>query len=281
MLGCAKNLPIQGGNTEKVVSLSPHITEIIYALKQQQKLVAVTDFCTYPAEAQNKTKIGGLINPNLEQIISLKAGLFIGTPAHSELAKKLARQNINCVLLPNDNLQDIFTSIDSIGKLLDCRATADSLNRALSDSILFYTNKAKKLDKHPRTMLAIGRESGSVRKITVSGGSTFISSLWNGAGGENVFSDLPAKYALINREALLAEDPDVIIEFKFKEAWDSNKQRQNLSEWSELANLKAVKNAQIYVLTGDYTLIPSPRIYLLLKDYYQILYKLKQGTTEI
>jgi len=271
VFSCSPSHKTENQTTTRIISLSPHITEIIYALGQQNKLAAVSDFCTFPPQTSEKEHIGGLLNPNIEKMASLKADLFIGTPAHFELSKKLEHLHLRSVLLPNDRLQDIFTAIDSIGILLNCRQAADSLVRSIKDSLAFYQKKARMLSKHPSALLVIGREPGSARKIMVAGPSTFLNEVWELSGGKNVFPALPADYAQVSLEALLKNNPNLIIEFKFKEKWDEKKNQINQSEWTELNQLMAVRDKQIYVLNGDYTLIPGPRIYLLARDYYTIL----------
>ncbi len=261
---------------QKVVSLSPHITEIIYALGQQDKLVAVSDFCNYPPEAQAKEKIGGLLNPNLEKILGLQANLFIGTPAHQDLAEKLAKQHLKTVLLPNDRLEDIFTTIDSIGTLLQCPKQAKALNHSIHDSLSFYQTAAKQFThKNTRALLVIGREPGGLRKITIASGQTFLSQVWDELGGSNAFGRLSMKYVQINREALLESNPDVIIEFRYKESWNAQKQAGLIEEWQGLNRLQAVQSKHLFALTKDYTLIPGPRIYKLAADYYRIMKNLQ------
>jgi len=260
-----------------VVSLSPHITEIIFALGAQDKLVGISDFCTYPAETDQIERIGGLLNPNLEKLLGLKADLFIGTPAHHELALKLGKQNLYTILLANDCFEDIFTTIDSIGVLLNKTVQAQKLQQAIHDSLDYYLAFTPQMQQKPTALLSIGRNPGTTHKITASGNDTFIAEMWQKIGGINIFTDLPAKYAQISNEALLQKNPDLIIEFKFKEDWNEQKNVANKREWTNLQNLKAVQQGHIYVLNGDYTLIPGPRIYLLARDFQEIISEHTKG----
>jgi iron complex transport system substrate-binding protein len=275
VISCTRQ-PQPETTVQRIVSLSPHITEIIYALGQQKKIVAVSDFCNYPPEAQSKERIGGLLNPNLEKILSLRANLFIGTPAHSDLAGKLTKQHLKAVLLPNDRLEDIFTSIDSIGSLLHCPKRAETLIRTIRDSLRFYQTAAQQLKhRNTRALFVIGREPGGLRKITIASGQTFLSQVWKELGGSNTFGKLPMKYVQINREALLENNPDVVIEFRYKESWNAQKQAKLIKEWQRLNRLQAVQNKHIFAVTKDYTLIPGPRIYKLAADYYHIMKNLQ------
>jgi len=273
LAGC-QTQPCQktSSSLQRIVSLSPNITEIVYALGQQDKLVGVTDFCKYPPQARKKTHIGGFVNPNIETIVSLKPDILLGLPSHRDLAQKLRSEHFEFVLLPDDRLNDVFFAIDSLGKLLNCKARADSLIRSIKDSLQFYRKCALKTETfRPLAMLVIGRDPGATTHLTVVGPHTFIDSVWTLVGGKNAFADLPAKYAQVNRENVLLKQPDLIIEFRFGALWNAHKDALNLKSWQSFASIPAVKNKQIYVLTGNYTLIPGPRIYKLAADYYRII----------
>jgi iron complex transport system substrate-binding protein len=256
---------------QRVISLAPNITEMIYALNQQSRLVAVTDYCNYPPEAKSKGTIGALLNPNLEKIISLKPELLIGTSAHSELAIKLASKRLKTILLPNDTVDEILMSIDSIGILLDCREQAEQLVQSIKDSIDEYHIYTDSLSaKRPRAMLVLGREPGTTRNIGVIGSHNYMDSLWTLMGGINLFGDLNTKFAQVSREIIIQRNPDLIIEFKIEDEWDTEKTKINLEEWQDLHLVKAVNKNQIYVIPHEYAFIPGPRIYLLAKSYANI-----------
>ncbi|MGD9900587.1 MAG: ABC transporter substrate-binding protein [Calditrichaceae bacterium] len=262
---------------DRIISLSPNITEIVYALGLEDKLVAVTDFCDYPADARQKEKVGGLLNPNLEKIVSLKPDLIIGPPSYYETAEKLSAQGIRSLLLPMDKVNEIYSSIDSIGRVCKSVQRAENLNQAIRDSIKYYNSKIKELAiEMPSAMLVLGREPGTTRNISVLGPGSFIDEIWEGAGAINSFADMKMAFAQVNREAVITRKPELIIEFKFKDEWNDQKNRQNLEEWSDTDDIPAVLNKQIYVLTGDYTLIPGPRTYQLVKDFYLILNKYRE-----
>lgn len=256
---------------QRVISLAPNITEMIYAVNQQSKLVAVTDYCNYPPQAKAKGTIGALLNPNLEKIITLKPDLLIGTSAHGELAFKLAKKNLNTILLPNDTIDEILMSIDSIGVLLECREQAKHLVQSINDSIdEYHTYLDSASIKIPKAMLVLGRESGTTRNIGVIGSHNYMDSLWTIMGGINLFGDLNTKFAKVSRETIIQRNPDIIIEFKINKQWNTEKIKINLEEWQDLDLLKAVNTNQIYVIPDESAFIPGPRIYLLARSYANI-----------
>ncbi|MEJ2544587.1 MAG: helical backbone metal receptor [Calditrichaceae bacterium] len=258
-------------NVQRVISLAPNITEMIYSLDQQSKLIAVTDYCNYPTEAKSKGTIGALLNPNLEKIISLKPDLLIGTSAHSELALKLKSKNLKTILLPNDTVDEILLSIDSIGVLLDCRIQAMHLVQSIRDSIQRYLSDLNSTsEKIPRAMLVLGRDPGTTRNIGVIGSHNYMDSLWALIGGINLYADLDTKFAQISRENIIDRNPDLIIEFKIDSDWNENKNKSNLNEWHDLNLIDAIHHKQIYVIPDESAFIPGPRIYLLAKNYAKI-----------
>lgn len=257
---------------QRIISLSPNVTEALYALHAEEKIIAVTDFCSFPPQAKKKQRIGGLLNPNIEKIIALKPDVLIGTPAHAELANKLDGYNLKTVLLANDSLEDVFTAIDSIGMITGFPERADSLNKLIRDSLIYYNNLSAGFGSlSAQAMFVLGREAGSTRNISVIGPGTFTDQLWRMAGGKNVFAKLPQKFAQVSRESLIHLNPELIIEFKFNTDLNESQKEQLRREWQELKQLRAVINDNIFFLTGDHTLIPGPRIYLLSRDYYFII----------
>lgn len=253
---------------QRIISLAPNITEILYALDLGEQLVGVSEFCTFPPEAKEKENIGALFNPNMEKIITLKPDLILATESNTRLHEKLADKNIKVVLLPERTVADVFTSIDSIAALTGKKAQAKKLISAIKDSLAVYKEEAG--NQKPLAILVLGRDENSTRNIGISGPGAFINELWEFAGGLNAFPDMPGSYTQVNREDLLVRNPQVIIEFKTTGKWDFNRQETNKSEWQDL-EISAVKNGNIFIISGVTNLVPGVRIYLLAKEYRNIL----------
>lgn len=264
--------PSHSGNKQtpqRIVSLSPHITEILYALEMDESIVAVTDFCISPPQAAQKTSIGGLLNPNLERLISLRPDVLIGSLAHSDLAFKLRDKNFNFVLLPDRKLSDIFAGIDSLGKLLKVTDRSILLIKNIRDSLNNYQRRTlHHNEESPRVVFLFG---GKERNLSVIGPGTYTDDLWSYIGGKNAFANLQSGFAQINRESFYQADPDIIIEFRPEMEESHRVVRIDRSEWADFSHLKAVKNNQLYRITGQYALIPGPRIILLAKSFYDIM----------
>jgi iron complex transport system substrate-binding protein len=266
--GCVDQKQKQDPFQKRIVSLSPHTTEIIYALGGDDDLIAVSDFCRFPLEAGKKEKIGGLINPNIEKIVSLKPTLLIGVPSHTKLNDELAKFQLSVIMLPNENISDVLATIDTIGTLLDRKDDAVLLIKNIKDSLSVI--KSETGMQRPRAMLVIGRERGTLKNITAAGDDTFINEVWEIAGGMNIFSDLPSRYSAVNLETILTRNPEVIIEFDIDGVPDIRK-TDNAKIWKQLDHVTATANGNVFTVTGSHTLIPGPRLVLLARQFRTII----------
>ena len=198
----------------RVVSLSPAVTEIMFALGAQDLLVGRTDFCVYPPEAEHIPSIGGISNLNIERILSLKPDLVV---SGSMVGKKVTDQMdamgtpMVCVI-EKPHFDALYDNILAIGRLVDKEHEADSLNALLHDRVnaLVDSNHAIPQSHNPaippKVYYVVG--FGPAGNFT-AGGNTFINDIIRMAGGRNIAEDVEGwSYSL---EALVKADPDYII----------------------------------------------------------------------
>ena len=190
---------------QRVVSLSPAVTEIIYALGAQDILVGRTDFCEYPAEAQDIPSIGGISNLNIESIMSRNPDLVIsGSMVGKKVTDQMDAMGIPMVcVIEKPHFEALYDNIATIGKLVNKEREADSLNNMLRDRV----NNLSPLTSHlsPCYYVVGFGASGNF----TAGGNTFINDIIRMAGGRNIAEDIEGwSYSL---EALVQEDPDYII----------------------------------------------------------------------
>ena len=191
---------------QRVVSLSPAVTEIIYALGAEDLLVGRTDFCTYPPEAEQIPSIGGISNLNIEKILSLNPDLVI---SGSMVGKKMTDQMdamgtpMVCVI-EKPKFEALYDNIAAIGKLVNRTSAADSLNELLRNRI---DNLSTYQPINVSTAYyVVGFGAGG---NFTAGGNTFINDIIRMAGGCNIAEDVEGwSYSL---EALVKADPDYII----------------------------------------------------------------------
>lgn len=191
---------------QRVVSLSPAVTEIIFALGADDLLAGRTDFCTYPPEAAQIASVGGISNINIEQILALQPDLVIsGSMVPEKVAHHLNDMGVAMVcVIEKQSVDDLFGNIEAIGKLIGRAERADSLNRVLKSRIAGLDTEAS--TQRPTAYYVVGFGTGG---NFTAGGNTFINDILERAGADNIARDL--KGWNISAEALFDADPDFIV----------------------------------------------------------------------
>ena len=195
----------------RIVSTSPAVTEIIYALGAEKLLVGRTDFCVYPPEAESIESIGGISNLNVEKIVSLKPDLVISgsmIPRKGSLQLEKMGVPIVCVI-EKQNFEGLYENISKIGQLVGREQAADSLNRQLRKQAAEVAEEMslKNQQNEPKSVYYVVG-FGPSGNFT-AGGNSFINEIISIAGGRNVAADITGwSYSL---EALMQADPDYIM----------------------------------------------------------------------
>ena len=195
---------------QRVVSLSPAVTEIMFALGAGDLLVGRTDFCVYPDAAGDIPSIGGISNLNVERILSMQPDLII---SGSMVGKKFTDQfdqmgtPMVCVI-EKPKFEALYDNIKAIGKLVGKEHEADSLIENLKlrmESLLAHGDSSQNTQL-PSVYYVVGFGAGG---NFTAGGNTFINDIIRMAGGRNIAEDIEGwSYSL---EALVKEDPNFII----------------------------------------------------------------------
>ncbi len=168
----------------RIVSMSPSITETLFALDLGDRVVGVTSFCKYPPEAQEKVNVGGYIDPNYEALITLKPDLVIILPEHENIHDYLIELDIKYLVVNNKKVADIIDAIMTIGRVCGAEKRAQELVTNIKSRIQKIQEQTKGLSK-PRVLISVGRTigSGSLKDVYIAGGNTFFDELISYAGG--------------------------------------------------------------------------------------------------
>lgn len=254
---------------KRIISLSPNITQIIYALGAWENVVGVTIYADYPPEVEETPKIGGWVNPNMEAILILKPDLVLLMKDQNTIfGQKLDNLGLNkYVIDSNESVNDILKSITSLGGVLHKDTKANTLVNELRNELDRISKTAGKAEKKS-VLIVVGRNPGTLEDIYVIGRNNYINELINVAGGENVIENKRLSIKL-TKEAILTLNPDVIIEINHDK---SEREAQILKTWGELKLAKAVRDNQVYILSSTVLLHPSQRILQGAKVLTQILH---------
>lgn len=248
---------------KRIVSLAPSITETFFAVGAGEQVVGVTDYCNYPEEANKKARIGGVVNPNIETIVSLKPDLIILSMEGNvrEDFAKLTGLNIPVFVTNPRNLLGIYKSINDLGEITGHADEAEILIDGLRTR---ERRIAASMRQHNvRTVMLIV----SLQPLIVVGSKTFIGELIALAGGLNIARSSPATYPTYSRESVIEENPDVIIAMS-----DAVKDVADLTNsYPEWAQLSAIQNKKIFRIDSDIISRPGPRAIDALEALYNLM----------
>ena len=236
---------------DRIVSLAPNLTEIVYAVGAGNKLVGDTTYCDYPDAAKNVTKIGDTMNPSIERIIALKPQIvLVSTASQLEaFTKQLDQQNITVYVTNPQSLDGVFRSIQTLGDLFDHHDLAKALAGGL-------TTRAATVEAGLRTTKPVKvfyQVSGE--PLYTIGREAYLTDLIRRAGGVSVTAEVPGAFPRFSDEAALASKPDAIIL-----PTGGSMGSANATVAASLRNSPAVLNNRVYRINDDHLSRPGPRL---------------------
>ncbi len=242
---------------QRVISMAPNLTEIVYDIGAQDLLVGVTDFCKFPPEAQKKEKIGGWYNPNYEKILSLKPDLVLALKFNGKPVEDLKKLKVPVLVEDCQTVEDVLAAYDRIGKALGREKAAKRAEERLARKLAGI--RANPSQGRPVSILfVVDRTPGVLDQIYGVGPQNFVDAMIRWTGGVNILSDAPVPYPLVSKEELLKRDPEVIVNALPPAHGRSDEVLRETAVWGALSSLKAVKNRQVYCFDKAEYLIPGP-----------------------
>ncbi len=243
----------------RIISLVPSVTEMLFAMGDGGAVAGVSSFDHYPPEAETRTKVGGLLDPDFERILALRPDLVIVYGTQSALIDRLTRAGIPMFRYQHAGLADITQTLRSLGARVGRREAAAALASDIEGRLGEIRARTRPLPK-PKTLLVFEREAGTLRGMFGSGGVGFLHDMLEVAGGVNVLADVRRQGVQITTETVLARAPDVIIEIHSGPDWTPARVAREREAWRALPSLPAVRSGRIYILTDELISIPGPRV---------------------
>lgn len=243
---------------ERIVSLSPSITEVIFELGLGDKLVGVTRYCRYPEQARSIAKVGGFYDMSLENILSLKPTQVIGLRENAEIRESLRKFGVPTSEVDHMTVEGIRRSISTIGTACGVETRAHAKLAALAERERALRARRAAAPSYS-TLVVVGRmhEGETLSGMYVSGKDGFYTGVVELLGMRNINTDPTVAVPMLSPEGLMALAPEVIIEIVNVD--DPALNGSPSAVWNRFPKVPAVKNSRIFTLSDDYASIPGPR----------------------
>jgi len=236
----------------RIVSLAPSITETLFAIGLGERVAGVTQYCDYPPEAQTRPKVG-YIHPSLESVVALQPDLVLAPREflRGEVLGKLEQLKIPTYIMDAGMIDDVLSHIRTLGRMLGASDAADELAGRMQQHLDEIKARTATLPR-PRVLYVLNSDP----LITVGPGS-FIHQAIELAGGSNIAASARMAYPRLSMEAVLKEDPELIVfpRSALERGLDGERQR-----WQRWATLSAVKQGQFHRLPNELLNRPGPRV---------------------
>lgn len=244
-----RNVTLPAG-VDRVITLAPNLTEIVFAIGAGDHLVGNTSYCDYPAEARNVAKVGDTLHPSLERIIALRPQVvLVSTASQLEgFTQQLQNQNIAVFVTDPHDLEGVFRSIEQIGKMLGHDEQAQALVQKLRER----TNAVEEAVKQTRPVRVFYQLSAE--PLYTAGRDAFVTDLMRRAGAMSVTGDVPGAWPKYSTESALAAKPEAIVL-----PTGGSMGAANANPAEALRNSPAVQAGRVYKINDDLLARPGPR----------------------
>ncbi len=255
---------------QKIVSLAPSNTEILYALNAGGQVIARDDYSNYPQEAQSLPSIGDTMGTiSFEKITSLQPDLILAAPLTSpEQVKAMEDLGLTVFMLPNPvTLPDLYENLKTVGQLTGRESEAETLVNNLAGRVSAVEEKLADIQERPLVFYEL--DGSEPAKPWTTGPGTFVDYLIQQAGGTNLGSKLSGEWAQISQEELIVQNPDIIL---LGDALYGGVTPQQVAARPGWDQIDAVKNQKVLPFNDDQVSRPGPRMVDGLEELARILH---------
>lgn len=245
---------------QRIITLAPNLTEIVYTLGEGDRIVAVTNYCLFPPEAAQKTKVGDLFNPSVERAVGLNPDLLIHLPSQEKVARVLAASGVKTLSVEIETIADIHAGIETIGAALAVEDKAKALNATIREGLSAMEEPAE--ENRPRVLFVVGYSPSGLRDIYAAGRDNFIDEMITAAGGRNLLDASLGRYPTVSREFLIANPPDVIVDCNESAGRGrGEREREEMSrKWQQFLGGGNSPSVRVVFSDDPHLTIPGPAV---------------------
>ena len=251
---------------QRIITLSPSINEIVFALGSGKDIVANTQYCNYPEESKQIPKVGGYASVSLEKLLVSRPSIILAQDYDNELISNIKKLNLNVKTFKTNNLESIKKTITSIGTLLQKDKKAEELVTNIDNTLL----NIKDIVKDKKILVVISPREDLGKIIYVAGNNLYFNDIIEASGNKNAFHSSSLSQPIVNVEKIIKMNPDIVILLApyINERKISHEDMK--SSWLELP-INAAKEKKVYIIDKEYAGIPSNRVVHFIDDYAKIL----------
>ena len=253
---------------QRIVSLLPSNTEILFAVGAGEQVVGVTSYCNYPPEATDRQQIGGITiqSISIEAVVALEPDLVLASGSQRQLIPVLAAAGVTVVALEPATLEDIYANLQLVGQITGHPAQAEAIIADMRRRVETVQAKiaAAPASERPTIFYEVWDEP-----LMTAGPHTFIGQMIELAGGQNIFAGVKEDWPQVSPEIIVQANPAVILGPTSHAGALAAEQIKNRPGWADIA---AVRNNRIYLLDQDMVSRPGPRLIIVLEEIARDLY---------
>ena len=251
---------------ERVVTLSPSINEIVFALGEGKSVVANTSFCDFPEESKNIKKIGGYNNISLEKILEVKPTVVIGQDYDNKLNSNLNALNIKTLIYKTNTISSIKNTINDLGIFFKKEEKAKELTLNIDNALLSLAS----ITTNKKILIVISPKKSLSNQIYITGNYLYFEDIIKASGNENAYYSTNPAQPVVNTEKIIGMNPDVIVLLTPFLEGNIKEQEEIIKAWKDLP-VNASKTDNIYTVDKLYAGIPSHRVQYFIDDFKKIL----------
>ena len=245
----------------RIVSMSPSITETLYALGLGDQIVGVSRFCDYPPDVRDKPRVGGYFDPNLEAVLMLKPDLVVVLEEQAETIPAFAELDLETLTVNHKTVAGVIDSLRKIGRVCGRGTEGRWMAMQFEERLAQIRDKTKNSPR-PRVLVTMRKpqNGGHLNDIHVAGADEYFDAIIELAGGRNACRIESVRNPAMSPEGIIWLDPDVIVDLVWSEDSQALDRGQVAADWNELPQVKAVRNGRILVFEQRYVFVPGPRL---------------------
>ena len=246
------------GQCERIVSMAPSITETLFALGLGDRVVGVTRYCRYPAEARQEPEIGGYLDPNFEAIVALRPDLIVMLADGGPARRAFDKLRLPTLVVCHKTVDGILDSISTIGCSCGAERRGEEIVAEIRLRMKRIRRKTSDLPRR-RVLIAVDRTfgRGGVEDAYFAGRDGQLDRMIELAGGQNGYR-AAARFPIIAAEGILQINPQVIVDVVPESKAAEIGKEAILADWRQVAGVDAVKHGRVYVLADDRASLPGP-----------------------